>query len=100
MATEAFLKGCRNKGSASLVLISTPKTIQETCQRLKAIVAHKKALEGPKVYFQERIFSAQEEKKVSDVERKVSEMTYMVWTKSPHHGYRSGGYKLSAWLWT
>ena len=62
MATEAFLRGCRNKESASLVLISTPKTIQEACQRLKTIVANKKALEGPKVSFQERLFSAQEEK--------------------------------------
>ena len=91
MAVEAFLRGCRNKKSASLVLISTPKTIQEACQRLKTIVANKKALEGPKVSFQERLFSAQEEKRVSDLERKVSEMTYMVRTKSPHHGYRSGG---------
>ena len=91
MAVEAFLRGCRNKESASLVLISTPKTIQEACQRLKTIVANKKALEGPKVSFQERLFSAQEEKRVSDLERKVSEMTYMVRTKSPHHGYRSGG---------
>ena len=91
MAVEAFLRGCRNKESASLVLISTPKTIQEACQRLKTIVANKKALDGPKVSFQERLFSAQEEKRVSDLERKVSEMTNMVRTKSPHHGYRSGG---------
>ena len=91
MAVEAFLRGCRNKESASLVLISTPKTIQEACQRLKTIVANKMALEGSKVSFQERLFSAQEEKRVSDLERKVSEMTYMVRTKSPHHGYRSGG---------
>ena len=73
IATEAFLRGCRNKESASLVLISTPKTIHEACQRLKTIVANKKKnLEGPKVSFQERLFSVQEEKRVSDLERKVS----------------------------
>ena len=38
MAIEAFLRGCRNKESASLV--STPKTIQEACQRLKTILAN------------------------------------------------------------
>ena len=91
MAIDAFLIGCRNKESASLVLISTPKTIQEACQRLKTIVANKKALEGPKVSFQERLFSAQAEKRVSDLERKVSQMTYMVRTKSPHRGYGSEG---------
>ena len=42
IATEAFLRGCRNKESASLVLISTPKTTHEACQRLKTIVANKK----------------------------------------------------------
>ena len=51
MATEAFLRGCKNKESSSLVLIYTPKTIQEASQRLKTIVANKKALEGPKVSF-------------------------------------------------
>ena len=72
IATEAFLRGCRNKESTSLVLISTPKTIHEACQRIKTTVANKKNLEGPKVSFQERLFSVQEEKRVSDLERKVS----------------------------
>ena len=46
IATEAFLRGCRNKESASLVLISTPKTTHEACQRLKTIVANKKKKPG------------------------------------------------------
>ena len=90
MAIEAFLRWCRNKESASLVLISTPKTIQEACQRLKTIVANKKALEGPSLFSGETLFCSRGER-VSDLERKVSEMTYMVRTILPHHGYRSGG---------
>ena len=90
MATEAFLRGSRNKKSASLVLTSTSKTIQEACQRLKTKVAYKKAENDLKVSFQERLFSDQEEIRVTDLERTVSKMTYMVRTKSPHHGYQSG----------
>ena len=89
MAIEAFLRGCQNKEAASFVLVSTPSTIQDACRKMKMFIANKKAVDGNKVSFQERLFTAQEEKRVSDLERKVSDMTYMIRSRSPQRPYTS-----------
>ena len=94
MATEAFLRGCNNKEAASFVLVSSPSTIQEACQKMKMVIANKKAVEGSKVSFQERVFTSQEDKRVSDLERKVNvipdierklnEIAYTLKSRSPN----------------
>ena len=89
MAIEAFLRGCQNKELASFVLVSTPSTIQDACRKMKMFIANKKAVDRNKVSFQERLFTAQEEKRVSDLERKVSDMTYMIRSRSPQRPYTS-----------
>ena len=70
LATEVFLRGCRHKEAASLTLNQNPMSIQEACRSVKTILANKKAIFGNKVTFQERYFTAQEER-VSNITRKV-----------------------------
>ena len=71
LATEAFLRGCRHKEAASLTLNQNPMSIQEACRSVKTILANKKAIFGNKVTFKERYFTAQEEERVSNSDRKV-----------------------------
>ena len=89
IAIEAFLRGCQNKEAASFILVSTPSTIQDACRKMKMFIANKKAVDGNKCSFQESLFTAQEEKRVSDLERKVSHMTYMIRSRSPQRPYTS-----------
>ena len=84
MAIEAFLRGCQNKEAASFVMVSNPSTIQDACQKMKLVIASRKTVTGHKVSFQEKLFSAQEEKRVSDLERDVREMKQFCRTRSPN----------------
>ena len=73
MATEAFLRGCRHKDAATLVMNEAPQTIHVACKRIKTMLANKKAI-GGKVSFSERIFTVQEETRVSNIEKKVNDL--------------------------
>ena len=73
MATEAFLHSCRDKDAATLVMNEAPQTIHVACKRIKTMLANKKAI-GGKVSFSERIFTVQEEKRVSNIEKKVDDL--------------------------
>ena len=75
IATESFLRGCRHKDAATTVMNESPSTIHEACKRAKTILANKKAVGGGKVSFQERIFTVEEESRVSNIEKKVDELT-------------------------
>ena len=83
MAIEAFLRGCHHKEAASFVMVANPSTIQEACQKIKLVMASRKAIAGNKVSFQEKLFTAQEEKRVSDLERDVREMRQFYQSHSP-----------------
>ena len=87
LATEAFLRGCKHKEAAALVSNEAPQTIQEACQKIKTVLANRKAIFGSKVSFQENAFSIQEETRVSDIEKKLDTLTDMV-TRSSRSLYR------------
>ena len=87
VATEAFLKGCRHKDAAMVVLNESPKNIQAACQRIKNIVANKKAVYGSRVSFQERQFTLDEEKRVSRLEKSVEALLMRGSTPSPARQY-------------
>ena len=87
LATEAFLRGCKYKEAAALVSNEAPQTIQEACQKIKTVLANRKAIFGSKVSFQEKAFSIQEETRVSDIEKKLDTLTDMV-TRSSRSPYR------------
>ena len=53
LATEAFLRGCKHK-EASYVFNLSPRTIQKTCQKVKTVLANRKAIFWSKVSFQEK----------------------------------------------
>ena len=57
LATEAFLRGCKFKGAATLATNEAPKSIQEACRRVKTVIANKKAVKATKVSFQELAFT-------------------------------------------
>ena len=46
VAAEAFLRGCRHKEAATIVLNEGPANIQLACQRLKTLVANKRTVCG------------------------------------------------------
>ena len=73
VAAEAFLRGCRHKEAATIVLNEGPSNIQSACQRLKTLVANKRAVCGGSkgVSFQERAFSLEEENRFSRLEKSV-----------------------------
>ena len=73
--TEAFLRGCRDKEAALLVMNEAPTNIQDACRRLKSVVANRKAIQGERVTFKERLFTAQEEDRVAALEKKVQSMS-------------------------
>ena len=77
LATDAFLRGCKNKDAAMIVMNEGPKSVHEACKRVKTIMANKKAI-GGKVTFQEKAFSIQEETRVSNVEKKVEDLTQLI----------------------
>lgn len=70
MATESFLRGCKHKDAATTVMNESPSTIHEACKRVKTIIANKKAIGGGKVSFQERVFTLEEENRVTGIEKK------------------------------
>ena len=74
LATEAFLRGCKFKDAATLVMNEAPKSIQEACRRVKTVIANKKAVGATKVSFQERAFTFQEETRVASIEKKVDDL--------------------------
>ena len=78
LATESFLRGCQNKEAASLVMIAGISNVQEACRKMKMIISGRKAVQANKVSFQERLFSAQEEKRVSDLERDMKDLKYQI----------------------
>ena len=50
--TEAFLRGCKFKDAATLVMNEAQKSIQEACRRVKTFTASKKTMWATKVSFQ------------------------------------------------
>lgn len=76
IATEAFLRGCRHKEAAAAVLNEGPANMQIACQRIKTLVANKKAIYGTstKVTFQERAFTVEEERRVYKLEKAVESL--------------------------
>ena len=74
MATESFLRGCKHKDAATMVMNESPSTIHEACKRVKTILANKKAISGVKVSFQERLFAVEEETRVTGIEKKVDDL--------------------------
>ena len=51
MATEAFLRRCRHIEAATIVLNEGLASIQSACQRVKTLIANKRAVYGSKVSF-------------------------------------------------
>ena len=103
MATEAFLRGCRHKDAATLVMNEAPQTIHVACKRIKTMLANKKAI-GGKVSFSERIFTVQEETRVSNIEKKVDDLLKTVHRPStpprlasPSPPRYSSGYQGQSW---
>lgn len=78
MATESFLRGCKHKDAATIVMNESPSTIHEACKRVKTIIANKKAIGGGKVSFQERVFTLEEENRVTGIEKKVDDLTKII----------------------
>ena len=89
VATEAFLRGCRFKEAAMTILNEGPTTIQAACQRIKTLVANKKAVYGSsRVSFQERQFTLEEKKRMSRLEKSVETLMMMRGsTPSPSRQY-------------
>ena len=83
LATEAFLRGCKHKEAAALVLSEAPETIQKASKKVKTVLANPKAIFGTRVTFQETDFTLQEGKRVSDIERKVDSLTDIFRRSSP-----------------
>lgn len=77
-ATEVFLLGCKQKESAARVFNESPKTIQSSCQKVKT--ENRKTIFGGKVTFEEKVFTVEEERRVSDRERKLDTLTDLVRT--------------------
>ena len=78
VSTEAFLRGCKHKEAATMVMNESPSTIHEACKRIKTILANKKAISGGKVSFQEKVFSVEEENRVAGIERKCDDMMRII----------------------
>ena len=83
LATESFLRGCKHKDAAMTVMKESVATIQDACRRVKTIIANKKAIGGGKVTFQEKVFTVDEETRVSNLEKKLSELTKALQQASP-----------------
>ena len=101
MAIKAFLRGCRHKDAATLVMNEAPQTIHVACKRIKTMLANQKAI-GGKVSFSERIFTVQEE--VSNIEKKVDDLLKTVHrpstpprSVSPSSPPYSSGYQGQSW---
>ena len=78
MVTESFLRGCKHKDAATLVMNVSPSTSHEACKRVKTIIANKKAIGGGNVSFQERVFTLEEENRVTGIEKKVDDLTKII----------------------
>ena len=97
VATEAFLRGCRHKEAAITVFNEGPTNIQIACQRINTLIANKKAVYGSRVTFQERQFTLEEERRVSDLEKSVNTLMMMRGSPSPSRRYTSGSNDLGYW---
>ena len=56
------------------VMNESVASIQQACKRVKTIIANKKAINGGKVTFQEKVFTVDEETRVSNLEKKYNEL--------------------------
>ena len=83
LATEAFLRGCKHKEASAYVFNESPRTIQEACQKVKTVLANRKAIFGSKVSFQERAFTLEEERRVSEMEKQIQTLTSALRRSSP-----------------
>ena len=74
LATESFLRGCKHKEAAMTVMNEGVGTIHDACRRVKTIIANKRAIGGGKVTFQEKVFTVDEETRVTNIEKKLNEI--------------------------
>ena len=72
VATEAFLRGTKHRDEA---IVESPTNIQQACKRLKTVIANKQAISGQKVSFKERIFTAQEDDRVSRIKQRLDSLS-------------------------
>ena len=73
-----------------IVLNEGPASIQSACQRVMTLIANKRVVYGSKVSFQERAFTLEEERKVSNIEKSLDAIQLMLRgsTPSPSRQYR------------
>ena len=88
VATEAFLRGTKHRDEAIVVINESPTNIQQACKRLKTVIANKQAISGQKVSFKERVFTAQEEDRVSRIEQRLDSLSsgFRESSRSPARG--------------
>ena len=91
LATEQFLRGCKHKEAAALVINEAPQTVQEACRKVKTVLANHKAIFGNKVSFKENAFTAQEENRVSQIEKQLNSVTDYVFRRSSQSPFRNTG---------
>ena len=75
VATEAFLRGTKHRDEAIVVLNESPTNIQQAFKQLKTVIANKQAISGQKVSFKERVFTAQEQDRVSRIEQRLDSLS-------------------------
>ena len=86
VAAEAFLSVV-----ATIVLNKGPTSIQSACQRIKTLIANKRAVYRSRVSFQESAFTLEVELRVSRIEKALDAIQVMSRgsTPSPSRQYRS-----------
>ena len=90
VATGAFLRGTKHRDEAIVVINESPTNIQQACKRLKTVIANKQAIIGQKVSFKERVFTAQEEDRVSRIEQRLDSLSSS-FRESSHLSVRGDG---------
>ena len=73
LATEAYLRGLKD-----VAIRLKPKNMQEAGVMVKDTIANSKAIFGSRVTFKERLFTYEEEKRVSSIENKVDKLCNVV----------------------
>ena len=58
-----------------MVINESPTNIQQACKRLKTVIANKQAISGQNDSFKERVFTAQEEDRVSRIEQRLDSLS-------------------------
>ena len=88
IATEAFLRGTKHRDEAIVVINESPTNIQQACKRLKTVIANKQAISGQKVSFKERVFTTQEEDRVSRIKQRLDSLSsgFRESSRSPARG--------------